>query len=119
MKDESAWKQKLFILDTGSEMNLISPAAAKEVTKVSRDENMEISGISGAVDKVYETDNFTLAFAGLRLDSLSMSSIDTSKLSHNDGVEVSGFIGEPALYQVVLHIDYRDYLVWCEYTPKK
>jgi predicted aspartyl protease len=119
MKDESAWKQKLFILDTGSEMNLISPAAAKEVTKVSRDENMEISGISGAVDKVYETDNFTLAFAGLRLDSLSMSSIDTSKLSHNDGVEVSGFIGEPALYQVVLHIDYRDNLVWCEYTPKK
>jgi len=40
MKDESAWKEKLFILDTGSETNLISPAAAKEVTKVSRDEAM-------------------------------------------------------------------------------
>jgi len=119
MKDESAWKQKLFLLDTGAESNLISPTAAKEVTKVSRDENMKISGISGAVDKVYQTDYFTLAFAGLRLDSPPMTSIDTTKLSHDDGVEVSGFIGEPALYQVVMHIDYRDNLVWCEYTPPK
>ena len=41
------------------------------------------------------------------------------KFSHDDGVEVSGFVGAPALFQVVLHIDYRDNLVWCEYTPKK
>lgn len=119
MKDESAWKEKLFILDTGAESNIISPAAAKEVTKVSRDDSMEISGISGAVNKVYETNNFTLAFAGLRLDAPSMTSIDTTKTSHDVGIEVSGFIGAPALYQVVLHIDYRDNLVWCEYTPKK
>ena len=119
MKDESAWKEKLFILDTGSAVNLISPAAAKEVTKVSRDETMGISGLSGEVEKVYATDKFTLSFAGLRLDAPSMTSIDTTKFSHEDGVEVSGLIGAPALYQVVLHIDYRDYLVWCEYTPKK
>ena len=34
-------------------------------------------------------------------------------------VDISGFIGAPALTQLVLHIDYRDNLVWCEYTPKK
>ena len=103
----------------GSGMNLISPAAAKEVTKVSRDDSMEIRGIQGEVDKVYEAGKFTLAFAGLRLDSPSMTSIDTTKISHDDGVEISGFIGAPALTQLVLHIDYRDNLVWCEYTPKK
>ncbi len=117
--DESAWKDKLFLLDTGSESNLISPTAAKEVAKVSRDETVEISGLSGAVDKVYAAGKFTLSFAGLRLDSPSMTSIDTTKTSDGAGVEVSGFIGAPALYQVVLHIDYRDNLVWCEYTPKK
>lgn len=119
MKEESAWKEKLFLLDTGAESNLISPAAAKEVTKVFRDESMEISGISGKVDKVYQTDKFTLAFAGLRLDSPPMTAIDTTKLSHDDGVEISGLIGQPALFQVVMHIDYRDNLVWCEYTAKK
>ena len=56
---------------------------------------------------------------GLRLDSPSMTSIDTTKISHDDGVEVSGLIGAQALFQVVMHIDYRDNLVWCEYTPKK
>jgi Flp pilus assembly protein TadD/predicted aspartyl protease len=119
MKDESAWKEKLFILDTGSETNLISPAAAKEVTKVSLDEAMGIRGISGEIDKVYETDKFTLSFAGLLLDFPSMTSIDTTSFSHDDGVEVSGFIGAPALFQVVMHIDYRDNLVWCEYMKKK
>jgi hypothetical protein len=119
IKDDSAWKEKLFMLDTGAASNLISPAAAKEVTKVSRDRDTEIRGISGEVDKVYEAGKFTLAFAGLRLDSPTMTSIDTTKLSHSAGLEISGFIGAPALIQLVLHIDYRDNLVWCEYTPKK
>ena len=119
MKDESAWKEKLFILDTGGESNLISPVAAKEVTKVSGNSSLGISGIQGEVDKVYETGKFTLAFAGLRLDSPSMTSIDTTKESHADGVEISGFIGAQALTQLVLHIDYRDNLVLCEYTVKK
>lgn len=34
-------------------------------------------------------------------------------------MEISGLIGAPALFQLVLHIDYRDNLVWCEYTPPK
>jgi predicted aspartyl protease len=118
-KDESAWREKLFLLDTGAGQNLISPQAAAEVTKVSRDWGTGVFGISGDVDKVYATGDFLLEFAGLRLNSQKMTAIDLTRISHDDGVEVSGLIGAPALLQVVLHINYRDNLVWCEYTPKK
>ena len=84
-----------------------------------RDYSVGISGIQGEVEKVFEAGKFTLMFANLRLDSPTMTSIDTTKVSHEDGVEVSGFIGAPALTQLVLHIDYRDNLVWCEYTKPK
>jgi Flp pilus assembly protein TadD/predicted aspartyl protease len=117
--DDSAWKDKLFLLDTGADSNLISPAAAKEVTKVSRDYDSGMRGISGEVDKVFDAGKFTLRFAGLKLDSPYMTSIDTTSISHDAGVEVSGLIGAPALFQLAMHIDYRDNLILFEYTPKK
>jgi predicted aspartyl protease len=119
IKDESAWKEKLFLLDTGAGFNTISPDAAEEVTKVSRDYFTDVRGVSGDVKKVFDAGRFTLVFAGLRLDSPNMTAIDTTKLSHDDGVEVSGLIGAPALFQVALHIDYRDNLVWCEHMQQK
>lgn len=119
IKDESSWKDGLFLLDTGSYDNLISPKAVRQVTKVSRDYDDQIQGISGEVKKVYEAGQFTLAFAGLRLDAPSMRAIDLTSISHDAGVEVSGLIGAPALFQLVMHIDYRDNLVMFEYTPQK
>jgi predicted aspartyl protease len=119
IKDETAWKEKLFMLDTGSFDNLISTAAAREVTKIDRDDSIGVSGISGKMNKVYDSGNFTLAFANLRLDPPRMTAIDMTNISHDAGVEVSGLIGAPALSQLVLHIDYRDNLVWCEYSPNK
>lgn len=119
VKDMNAWKNTLFLLDTGADSNLISPAAAALVTKVSRDSYVDIRGVSGQVNKVFEAGKFTLAFGNLRLDSPSMTSIDITDISHGAGVEVSGLIGAPALFQVVMHIDYRDNLVWCEYTAKQ
>jgi len=119
LADESAWKSKLFVLDSGAEENLISPAAAKEVTKIDRNDMIGGEGISGRVKTAYDAGKFTLSFAGLRLDSPRMTSIDLTKWSRDTGVEVSGFIGAPALFQLVLHIDYRDNLVLCEYTPPK
>jgi tetratricopeptide (TPR) repeat protein len=135
-KDLSAWKNKLFILHSGVEINLISPAAAREVTNVSSAGAIGWLHTSGAVDQVYEAGRFTLEFAGLHLDSpgndpakgYSMTpsidptkwySIDLTKWSHDAGVEVSGFIGAPELVHLVLHIDYRDNLVWCEYKDPK
>jgi hypothetical protein len=119
VKDGSAWKSKLFMVDTGSNSDLISTAAAKDVTKVERDGMTELRGISGKVAAVYETEKFTLSFAGLRLDSQGMTAMDMTSLSHTNGVEVSGLIGARTLAKVVMHIDYRDNLVWCEYNPKK
>lgn len=119
MRDPTAWKDKLFLLDTGSFDNLISPKAAREVAKISRDYDDDIRGVSGEVKKVYESGKFTLAFAGLRLDAPSMRSIDLTSLSKDSGMEVSGLIGAPALFQLIMHIDYRDNLVMFEYTPPK
>jgi predicted aspartyl protease len=118
-KDDSAFKDKLFLLDTGAESNLISPAAAREVTKVSGSDWGGVQGISGEVDKVYEAGRFTLAFAGLHMDSPAMTAVDTTTLSHDAGVEISGLIGAPTLFQLVMHVDYRDNLVWCEHKPRK
>src|SRR5262249_40689346 len=44
---------KLFIIDTGSTMNTISPQAAREVTKVHGDEYTHVRGISGSVKDVF------------------------------------------------------------------
>jgi hypothetical protein len=106
------------MLDTGAGGNTISPAAAREVTKIARNGGVDVTGIQGEVAKVYDAGKFTLIFAGLRLDSPSMTAIDMTSISRGDGVEVSGLIGEPALFQLVLHIDYRDNLVWCEHVKK-
>jgi tetratricopeptide (TPR) repeat protein len=44
---------KLFLIDTGSFDDTLSPAAAKEVTKLSRDENTQVTGLNGNVKEVY------------------------------------------------------------------
>ena len=121
MKDESAWREKLFILDTGSDVNMISPEAARDVTKVQTDGSLHytMEGLSGRVKEGYEAGKFTLSFGGQRLDAMSMTSIDTTSISDGSGVEVSGFLGAPALFQTVMHIDYRDNLVLFEYKPSK
>jgi hypothetical protein len=40
---------KLFLLDSGALQNQITPAAAREVTKVRGDPDMIVKGISGSV----------------------------------------------------------------------
>jgi hypothetical protein len=110
--------KKLFIMDTGAGLTLISPEAAREVTHVARDSSLNIHGISGEVQKVYGTGNVTITFAGLRQrQNDGLTSIDTSSFSQNSGVEISGFLGYPLLGQLVIEIDYRDNLVHLIYSP--
>ena len=113
-----AAQERLFLVDTGAASMLISPDAASEVTKVKRNGDLGIQGISGKVDKVYETGKFTFQFAHLRQTVEHMTSIDTSRMSHADGMEVSGFLGDPVLLQLAVHIDYRDNLMKFDYTPR-
>ena len=111
-------QERLFIVDTGAESMLISPEAAREVTKVKRDTDTNIRGISGQVDKVYETGKFTFQFAHLRQTVENMTAIDTTTFSDSCGLEVSGFLGDPVLLQLAIHIDYRDNLMKFDYTPR-
>ncbi len=110
-------RSRLFLVDTGAASMLISPDAAREVTKVKNNYDDHIVGISGEVKKVYETGKFRIEFGHLYQKVDSMTSIDTTRLSHQTGVEVSGFLGAPILFRLTLHIDYRDNLIQFDYDP--
>jgi len=81
---------KLFLLDTGAFNNTISPAAAREVTKVYGDSNTVVKGISGKVKKsIVQIRSF---FSSDTCDRKTRiwSGYDTSALSDDDGAEVVG-----------------------------
>ncbi|MGA7156866.1 MAG: aspartyl protease family protein [Acidobacteriaceae bacterium] len=109
---------KLFLIDTGAASMLISPAAAREVTKVHGDSDDHILGVSGEVRHVYQTQQFVVSFAHVRMHVDSMMAIDVSSLSKDAGFEISGLLGAPVLDRLILQIDYRDNLVNLHYDPK-
>jgi len=111
--------QRLFILDTGSWSTALSPAVAREVTKVHSDDTLTVKGVSGSVQKVYEADEVTFRFANLKQTAENVASFDTSNISKNIGLEVSGLIGANTLTQVTMHVDYRDGLVKFDYDPNR
>ena len=110
---------KLFLMDTGSMFNFISPAAAREVTKVHGDADTIVKGISGKVDEVYSANKAILQFGHIRQENEDMTAFDTKPISDGVGTEVSGFLGFVSLRFLDIKIDYRDALVNFEYDPKR
>jgi len=110
---------KLFLMDTGATMNAISPAAAREVTKVHGDSDTIIKGISGKVNNVYSANKAVLSFGHLRQENQDMTAFDTKSLSDNIGTEVSGFLGFTLLRFLDIKIDYRDALIDFQYDAKR
>jgi tetratricopeptide (TPR) repeat protein len=110
---------KLFLLDTGSLVNFISPSAAREVTKVHGDSDIIVEGISGRVDKVYSANKAVLQFGHLRQENQDITAFDTKPLSDDVGTEVSGFLGFVMLRMLDIKIDYRDGLVDFHYDAKR
>ena len=108
---------KLFLIDSGAFNNTIAPDAAREVTKVQGTSAMTVKGLSGEVDKVYETGTVVLEFGGLRQKNIDMVAFDLSNISRSVGTEVSGILGFPILNVLNLKINYRDALVKFEYVP--
>jgi len=102
---------RLFIIDTGSDLNLVSKDVARSVTKLKGQSDIGLKGLSGFVNDVQDTGPIDLGFAGKRQKTLGMTAIDTSGVSRNLGIEVAGFLGAPTLHQSLLQIDYRDNLV--------
>lgn len=117
LNEKGPWK--LFIIDTGSQLDLISPQAAAEVGKVFKGSDVDIRGISGNVKKEYTTGPMKLYFGGLIAPNNGLVAIDTSRLGRDAGVEISGFIGAPTLHQLTVSIDYRDNLIHFSYNPKR
>jgi tetratricopeptide (TPR) repeat protein len=109
---------KLFLMDTGAVMNSISPAAAREVTKV-RNSEMQVKGISGRVNNVYAASKAVLRFGDIRQENQEMTAFDTTSLSDHAGVEISGFLGFILLRFLEIKIDYRDALVDFSFDPKR
>ena len=110
---------KLFLMDTGATMNFISPAAAREVTKVHGDSDMTIKGISGKVNDVFSANKAVLTFGNLRQENQDMTAFDTKNISDNVGTEISGFLGFTTLRFLDIKIDYRDALVDFQYDAKR
>jgi hypothetical protein len=99
--------------------NFISPAAAREVTKVHGDSDTIVKGISGRVDKVYSANKAILTFGNLRQENQDMTAFDTKPVSDGVGTEVSGFLGFVLLHFLDIKIDYRDALVDFQYDAKR
>jgi hypothetical protein len=93
------------------------PDAAREVTKVHGDSDTIIKGLSGKVNKVYETGTVVLEFGGLRQKNEDMVAFDLSNISRDVGTEVSGTLGFAMLNWLKIKLDYRDALVKFEYVP--
>ncbi len=110
---------KLFLIDTGAFNNTISPAAAREVTRVSGDADTRVKGVSGAVKNVFRAEDLTFQFGYLRQRNRDVVAFDTHGLSDSIGTEVSGTLGFAMLWLLVIKIDYRDGLVNFTYDPSQ
>ncbi len=110
---------KLMMADTGASVNIIDPNAARLVTKVSTTNRVGLQGISGEAKTTYLAEQLVLHFGQLYLPMTNMLGTETTSLSRGAGVEVSGFLGFPALRQMELQIDYRDDLIHFVFDPKR
>src|ERR1039457_262556 len=112
-------KPMLFLIDTGSSLNLLSPRAGRQVTKVSSDPSVHLKGLSGTVADVYRADKATLRFSHFAQKNQDIVTFDLSKLSKHTGTEVSGVLGFELLRMLQVKIDYRDGLVDFAYDPSR
>jgi tetratricopeptide (TPR) repeat protein len=110
---------RLFLLDTGAWDNTLSPEAAKEASKIHKDSDIQVKGLSGQVKTVYTTGEIMLTFGRFQQKRTDMVAFDLSGMSNNVGTEVSGALGFAMLYLLDIKLDYRDNLVNFEYDAKR
>jgi tetratricopeptide (TPR) repeat protein len=110
---------KLFLLDTGSFDDLITPSAAREVTHVSTDTGMTVKGMSGTVKTVATADRLTIQFGRLKQDRSDTVTMDLTPISSGLETEVSGMLGFGMLRMIDIKIDYRDALVDFSYNANR
>ena len=109
---------RYMMADTGAGESSLSLPYARESGKVHVNSDVKFTGISGEVKKVYEIDNVRLQFGALGLPATSYFVFDITRVSHNTGAEISGFVGLPTLSRLTITLDYRDNLIDMKYDPK-
>jgi Flp pilus assembly protein TadD/predicted aspartyl protease len=102
---------KLFLLDTGGFLSQITPAAAREVTKLRADSERVVVGISGSVRNLYSAEKAILEFGRVRQANQDLTAFEISSASQSVGTEISGTLGFMTLHLLNIKIDYRDGLV--------
>jgi tetratricopeptide (TPR) repeat protein len=100
-----------FILDTGDDLNLISPKFAAQVTKAKAEGEYNMRGVSGRVTQVLTGQKAILQFAKMRIESHDLPVFNIDSTSNYDGTEIAGLVGIRTLVQMKMSIDYRDGLV--------
>jgi predicted aspartyl protease len=100
-----------FILDTGADLNSMSPKFAAQVTKATAEGDYIMKGVSGKVENVLTGKKAILMFAKMRIESHALPVFSTDNTSAAEGTEIAGFIGIRTLVQMKMTIDYRDGLV--------
>jgi tetratricopeptide (TPR) repeat protein len=99
----------LFVVDSGSNANTISPELARSMPEM-RAFNSPMSGASGVVNSAFIADDATLRFAKVNRND-RISTVDLHSVSKDLGIEISGQIGFSAMESMKVTIDYRDGLV--------
>jgi tetratricopeptide (TPR) repeat protein len=107
----------LFLIDTGGFDNTITPEAAKQVTKISRDDYMKVKGLSGEVKDVYIAREANLQFAHFKQNREGLVTFSMDHMSNFFGTELAGALGFRMLVMLDIKIDYRDGLVDFTYPP--
>ncbi len=102
---------KLFLLDTGGFVSQITPAFARQITRLSADSERIVKGISGSVNQVYSAEKTVLEFGNLRREDQDLTAFDLSSASQSVGTEIAGTLGFETLRGLNIKIDYRDGLV--------
>ncbi len=110
-------KPRLFLLDSGSSVSILSIPAAESAGSVHSDTQDSLTGLSGRVANLYTEGGVDLDFARLRAPLKDVLVINMDGLSTESGVEVSGIIGLQILRYLTLDIDYRDGLIRVVYDP--
>jgi hypothetical protein len=109
--------QKLFLIDSGSSVNLIDEGVAREAATVDGDDRIVVKGLQGRVNNTSRAHHVSLVFAGLRHDNPDLIAFSFKKLSDDEGVGIAGILGMPVLIHLKLSIDYRNGTVRLE--PKR
>ncbi len=107
----------LFAIDTGSSLNVLSTDVAAAVSRL-EPLDMQVRGVSGALNDAYVARDVALRVAGFRLNNRVMVAMEFSDISRGLGAELGGVLGRPLLDWFTLTLDYRNGLVLFDYRGR-